>query len=230
MVFFDAAVDQLGNVYTIGLELDVDKTFPRFLAKYDANGTLQWTLLFPDAFIAGVSADGLGNVYVAGGDKDSAGDSFLAKYDANGTFQANVRYAKRTQIQISDVSADGMGNIYFAGETFGNLGGTHAGQGDAVLVKFVDLLAADLNDDGMVDAADYVVWRRGLGTTYTEAGYDLWKATFGATASSATSLNATIPEPATAVLVVASVLSFVVLMSIAPRCIHGKARTEGTNQ
>jgi hypothetical protein len=38
----------------------------------------------------------------------------------------------------------------------------------------------DFNDDGIVDAADYVVWRAGLGTTYTQADYDLWRANFGA--------------------------------------------------
>ena len=45
-------------------------------------------------------------------------------------------------------------------------------------------LAGDYNSNGVVDAADYVVWRKGLGTTYTQADYDVWRAHFGQTAGS----------------------------------------------
>ena len=37
-------------------------------------------------------------------------------------------------------------------------------------------LAGDYNDDGAVDAADYVVWRKIDGS---QAGYDMWRANFG---------------------------------------------------
>ena len=40
-------------------------------------------------------------------------------------------------------------------------------------------LAGDYNQNGTVDAADYVVWRNGLGTTYTQDHYDIWRANFG---------------------------------------------------
>jgi probable HAF family extracellular repeat protein len=40
-------------------------------------------------------------------------------------------------------------------------------------------LPGDYNRDGTIDAADYVVWRKGLGTIYTAAGYDDWRAHFG---------------------------------------------------
>jgi hypothetical protein len=39
----------------------------------------------------------------------------------------------------------------------------------------------DFNGDGRVDAADYVVWRKGLGTTYNQSDYDVWRAHFGQT-------------------------------------------------
>ena len=41
------------------------------------------------------------------------------------------------------------------------------------------VLHGDYNHNGIVDAADYVVWRNGLGTTYTQADYDVWRTHFG---------------------------------------------------
>jgi hypothetical protein len=63
-------------------------------------------------------------------------------------------------------------------------------------------LDGDYNHDGIVDAADYVVWRK---TDGTQAGYDQWRANFGAVslalvAGSGSSFNMTVPEPATLVL------------------------------
>jgi hypothetical protein len=61
----------------------------------------------------------------------------------------------------------------------------------------------DFNQDGSVDAADYVVWRKGLGTTYTQADYDRWRAHFdevaprGAIAIQADALLPAVPEPST---------------------------------
>jgi len=67
-----------------------------------------------------------------------------------------------------------------------------------------DLLPGDFNDDGIVDAADYSVWRDGLGTLYTQDDYDEWKANFGqqrivGSGALGGSSSAT-PEPSTAVL------------------------------
>ncbi|MEO0531771.1 MAG: PQQ-dependent sugar dehydrogenase [Planctomycetota bacterium] len=59
------------------------------------------------------------------------------------------------------------------------------------------LLAGDFNADGRVDAADYTVWRDGLGDRYSEADYEVWQANFGATSSATT---ASVPEPTAAVL------------------------------
>jgi len=61
------------------------------------------------------------------------------------------------------------------------------------------LLPGDFNSDGIVDAADYVVWRRNDGT---QAGYDTWRSHFGETAASAVSApqRPTVPEPAALIL------------------------------
>ena len=63
-------------------------------------------------------------------------------------------------------------------------------------------LPGDFNLDGIVDAADYVTWRKFDGT---QEGYDTWRANFGAVslaigAGSGSSSSTTVPEPASALL------------------------------
>jgi fibronectin-binding autotransporter adhesin len=66
----------------------------------------------------------------------------------------------------------------------------------------------DFNGDGSTDAADFVIWRKGLGTTYTQSDYELWRSHFGQTAGRSSSINASaVPEPATLILFLASSLS-----------------------
>ena len=60
-------------------------------------------------------------------------------------------------------------------------------------------LPGDYNQDGAVDAADYIVWRKNDGTS---EGYNTWRANFGQPSGSGSgaSANAAVPEPATLVL------------------------------
>jgi hypothetical protein len=56
-------------------------------------------------------------------------------------------------------------------------------------------LEGDFNQNGSVDAADYVVWREGLGTTHTPDDYGVWRAHFGQTGGSGAVLAAAaVPE------------------------------------
>jgi hypothetical protein len=67
-------------------------------------------------------------------------------------------------------------------------------------------LPGDFNHDGSVDAADYILWRKNPGDTYTQADYTAWRTNFGRTLSagsgsagyplgaSAESPSATVPE------------------------------------
>lgn len=81
-------------------------------------------------------------------------------------------------------------------------------------------LAGDFNDDGIVDAADYVSWRKnegtnntlpndgGLGTPIDSEHYDLWAANFGNTAPGSGSGSgglAAVPEPSSVVLLLAGI-------------------------
>jgi hypothetical protein len=74
-------------------------------------------------------------------------------------------------------------------------------------------LAGDYNDDSIVDAADYVVWRKaltsgtGLPNETASVGvvdaedYAQWRANFGAVANNATGAGAAIPEPSAAAII-----------------------------
>ena len=59
-------------------------------------------------------------------------------------------------------------------------------------------LPGDYNSDGVVDAADYTVWRDGNSPDDSQAGYDLWAANYGATNAPATS--SAVPEPTSAMI------------------------------
>jgi fibronectin-binding autotransporter adhesin len=47
------------------------------------------------------------------------------------------------------------------------------------VVKLSAAIPGDFNSDGRVDAADYTVWRDGLGQKYVQSDYAVWKSHFG---------------------------------------------------
>src|SRR5262245_48222654 len=85
-------------------------------------------------------------------------------------------------------------------------------------------LPGDFNRDNVVDARDYVLWRRGVGTTYIPDDFNVWRAHYGQTASAGSSgIGAdsslttsagdesapmgAVPEPATWILLVTAALT-----------------------
>ncbi len=56
----------------------------------------------------------------------------------------------------------------------------------------------DFNNDGRVDAADYVLWRKN--NINGEQGYNDWRTNFGRTAGSGSGLSAAVPEPGSVAL------------------------------
>ncbi len=91
--------------------------------------------------------------------------------------------------------------------------GSMAQVGDESLAPKLVLQATgvlgDFNHDGNVDAADYVVWRKGLGTTYTEDDYNVWRSNFGRSNSSGEGVGASpsVPEPGTGLILLMGVLA-----------------------
>jgi hypothetical protein len=80
---------------------------PSFLSKFDASGNLGWTRQLESALFEGVSADGLGNVYISGAISPFAS---ISKYDAEGTLEW-ARLGNDVGVSES-ISADGLGNVY----------------------------------------------------------------------------------------------------------------------
>jgi autotransporter-associated beta strand protein len=92
----------------------------------------------------------------------------------------------------------------FSSEVFppvANLGFDVIFSAQTVALSVVPALPGDYNVDGAVNAADYVVWRKNPGGTYTQDDYSIWRANFGAMIRSGSSQFATlslspvIPEP-----------------------------------
>ena len=77
------------------------------------------------------------------------------------------------------------------------------------VAAFSLVLEGDFNTDGIVDMADYVVWRNNLGNGYTLADYQVWKYNFGSTLPQTSSSIASVPEPTSAVLSLAMVAMLV---------------------
>jgi hypothetical protein len=69
-------------------------------------------------------------------------------------------------------------------------------------------IPGDFTGDGKVDAADYVVWRK---TDGTQPGYNDWRANFGRTSGSGSSVgsNAAVPEPGTMALMLLAAVAVV---------------------
>jgi GH35 family endo-1,4-beta-xylanase len=68
-------------------------------------------------------------------------------------------------------------------------------------------LDGDFNGDGIVNAADYVVWRNGLDTDYVQSDYDVWVEHFGNRLEDASGTVAAVPEPSSWFLLAISTMA-----------------------
>ena len=165
------SADGLGNVYIVGstegsLWSPNAGGFDAFIAKYDASGNRLWTEQFGTSELdspSGVSADGLGNVYVSGttwgslgGPNAGGSDTYIAKYDASGNRLWTEQFGTSEGDNSWNVSADGLGNVYISGTTEGSLGGPNAGGADAFIAKY--------------DASGNRLWTEQFGTSEDDSG------------------------------------------------------------
>jgi hypothetical protein len=118
------------------------------------------------------------------------------------------------------VNADGTYNVTFSGgsfATFATMASVIGGRNVKIdyLAHAVAMLLGDYNENGIVDAADYVVWRKKFGSVtalpnddtpgVANDDYTRWRARFGNTlVGSGAGVSVAIPEPGTiAMLMVA---------------------------
>jgi glucose/arabinose dehydrogenase len=157
------------------------------------------------------SADGIDFTYR---NRAFAGHPFVVRY-ATGNDLLAIEPTTGTLTSIAtgfsqplDVTTDPFGNL---------LVGTYGGGGTIYRLTLVNN-AGDFNSDGMVDAADYVVWRNTLGQSgadlaadgdgndvVEQADYNIWRSRFGKLNSAGAGAAAAVPEPgATGLLFVAA--------------------------
>jgi hypothetical protein len=127
------------------------------------------------AFIAGLTGTGV----------TAANDMGLWAQDAAGNLKLVIRKGNQLEVAPGDirtVTEFDFGGMNDAGQIVFDAVFTDNSEGVFVF-NLAASLAGDFNGDGSVDAADYVAWRNGLGTTHTQDDYALWRANFGRNAS-----------------------------------------------
>jgi T5SS/PEP-CTERM-associated repeat protein len=90
-----------------------------------------------------------------------------------------------------------------------------------VVLELINSPIGDYNHNGVVDAADYTVWRDSLGKTgiglaadgdnnhvVDVADYNIWKSNFGLTAGSGGAASDPVPEPSTLLMLAAGIMTF----------------------
>jgi hypothetical protein len=125
------AIDGQGHVYVTGMttgnfggQNPAPNLNDPFLSKYDSEGSALWTrqletTLRDTGF--GVSADALGNVFIAGyvDDESGAGNAFVSRFDAAGQFYWTRYDEVHGDETYRGVAADGKGHAYAAGSVRG---------------------------------------------------------------------------------------------------------------
>jgi hypothetical protein len=164
-----------------------------------------------------------GSLQVGSGDVTSANDVGIWAQDTNGALQLIIR--EGDSIEITPGTFRTVTALRFLSSSGGSDGrrtqisdsgeilfwaNTNNGEGLFVSSRVAATsLPGDFNLDGIVDAADYTVWRDGLGSVYSASDYDTWKSHFGETsagaASSVARFDAAVPEPTTMLLPLAAI-------------------------
>jgi hypothetical protein len=145
------------------------------------------TISDTDVAFLGVGANGQQGIY------DMTGGSLLKVVDLNEILAGN----SITGLNLSRSALVGDPLAFQA---------TFADGSQGMYIWSQPALAGDFNTDGKVDAADYVVWRKGAAAP---ADYNAWRAHFGATVGSgsgATGSASAVPEPVSIALLLTALV------------------------
>ncbi len=170
------AVDSFANIYITGFTLSTTGIATTgaynthygggrdngFLAKFDSAGSIKWATYYggnQNDYSSVVTADNLGNVYIAGYCSSSNGiatagafrtsvggfyDGFLAKFTDSGALQWGTYFGNNGDDECEGICTDTMGNVYITGNTSSDSGiatngayqTSYSGGYDVFLAKF----------------------------------------------------------------------------------------------
>jgi len=194
---FSVNADAFGNVYIAGYSLSTSgiattgafqtstSGWDAFLAKFSANGALQWATYFGGAYYtdaSSVATDSLGNVYFSGYTESKTAiatsgayqtsltgnfDAFIAKFDKSGNclWSSYIGVAGIiSNIIETGLATDKAGNIYLTAYTIndanvvtqGAYQTSYGGKTDAFLVKFDGRRPYDLGLLGFLSLNDSI--------------------------------------------------------------------------
>lgn len=110
---------------------------------------------------------------------------------------------------IADSTLEANGTVTFrlnftggGGELGDHVSGHHIFLDNVGVSGIVADISGDYNGDGIVDAADFVIWRNGNSPDSTIAGYNLWRENFGTGTTVAAASASEVPEPGSVMLLV----------------------------
>ena len=169
--------------------------------------------------VEGAAAGSAGQLVIPAGVTNAIADSATLTLTGGGT--AGVADQGYVSLDSNDtVGGLVLGGVTQAPGTYGSTSSTATNQNDeyfsgaGVLTVAAPTLLGDFNNDGKVDAGDYVTWRKnngtnnalandnGLGTPVGTAHYNLWRAHFGSPPGSGAGglTSGAVPEASTASL------------------------------
>jgi hypothetical protein len=154
-----------------------------------------------------------GGVYVAAGtatftNSDVSGNNSEGGVGSpSGSGYAGGIYIANAQVGLDEFTVDHIA-ANSSSTSFPNIYGTFD------IIPDLNPLPGDFHRDGTVDAADYVVWRKGLGSDFTPDDFHVWRAHFGLTGGSgalARAAGPAVPEPVTMRLTLMAAAACVVI-------------------
>jgi hypothetical protein len=137
---------------------------------------------------------------------------FFSSADASTVYNEGAMVSAMYQGSTYNWTISYTGNITWADPNAGVVGSISDTGGVDVILKGLSSiivpgdLPGDFNNDGKVDAADYVVWRK---TDGTQPGYNEWRTNFGRTSGSGAAFSpsgSSVPEPAAVALLLTGML------------------------
>ena len=170
------------------------------------NSTLSGSATPEKAFINDASTNGNHWLYLKlngpGWNTTGIGTSIYATLDAGTANQLTLRREANTDantfnqsdlpVHFGLAAADHVDwlRVVWADGTVQFLHNVTANQN--LTISYASALPGDFSGDGVVDTADYTIWRDNLGAPFTADDYNTWRANFGRTFAAAA---AAVPEP-----------------------------------